>query len=147
MNERERYDLLRNSIRVFSTKNTVSFDAWAQLRHERGYVESTLRNAARFFGGEALKEGLFEIKEWDDKSSSFGDEHIIQLRAEVINPKAKPGHFAAQIDKARREGIEEAAAMVKERAARFAALDDYGPVQALALNSMAVLLLEKSKRG
>ena len=137
------YANLRNSIRVFSTRDTVSFGAWAQLKYEKEFVASALNRSARSFGERALKEGLFEIKEWDDGENN----HIIQFRAEVVNPMAKPGHFAAQIDDARRLGMSEAASLVKEIACKYATLSGYGPVQALALNGVADSLLKKSREG
>ena len=144
--DQEKYERLKNAIRVFSTRTSVSDGQWYELSDDPRFRESVLRRSALELGEKLLEDGLLEIQEWCEKDGSpYGGSHVIQVRVEVLLRDAKQGHFTAQLDQARRDGIAEAAAIVREIAGKYSTLRSHGHAQALALDGAADALLEKSK--
>lgn len=144
MNDKEKYERLKNAIRVFSVRTTVSNTEWLRLKDEQQFKDGVLRRSALRLGEKLLEDGLVEIKEWDSENESlFNGGHTFQLRVECLLQNAPIGHFTAQLNESRLLGIKEAASIVKEIASKLAALGDYGPIQAIALRGAADSILEK----
>ena len=145
MTDKEKYERLKNAIRVFSSRTRTSEAEWYQLKDEHRFKESVLRRGALQLGEKLLEGGFLEIQEWDDdKESPFGAAHVYQMRVEVLLPDAKPGHFSKQIDDAEKSGFLRAVAEISKAANLYETLGGYGPVQALALRGVAQEIKRKN---
>jgi len=137
----QRFERLRDSIRVFQWREAVDMVRWAHYKDDPGYREHVLKTAALALGNAMLRDGLLEVREWDsdgnDEYPGPKGTHIFHIRAEVLAPETKPGAFAAQLDEAKRAGYAEAVADIRKAARAFARLSNYGPMQALALDGVA----------
>ena len=138
MTDKEKYEKLRNAIRVLSTRTSVSSHEWFTLKNEPQFRENVLRRSALKLGEKLLEDRLLEVKEWDTRNESpYGATHIFQLRTEVLLADVMPGHFASQIDNAIKEGFLKAISKMLKIADIYQALGGYGPVQALAIRGIA----------
>ncbi len=133
-----RFERLRDAIRVFSYRESVAALQFLRLKDDSSFKEHVMDHAAQALGRALLRDGLLEIKEWDeDDDNPIRARHIIQIRAETLLPPGTTGTFASQLDDAERAGYARAITEIREHAAKLDRMEFYGPVQALAMRGLA----------
>lgn len=138
---RAAYHKLRDALQLCCYSHRVDKYLLIKDRREQQNIkEHILRMAAKLIGMKLLEEGFIKFEELPElpEEEAFMRPGGMEMRCTIwALPPGQGKDFEARLDERYLAGYLAAVNEIKNEAAKLSNLGDYGPVQALAMNSVA----------